>query len=241
MNSSVQSSRRIASNRLWTPAGVVCDPLVEVAPDGGILSVERCPDPDRLPFTEFHAGMLVPGFPADYRAAFAWLLARRENSLAELLPQLLSGAFAPAGPASPFAPASTAGPAGTTSPAGAASPFAPASTAFPANTASPASPAGAASPFAPASTAFPADTASPASPAGAASPADPPTPPVPTFPTGLTTPSTPVIPAAPAAPAAPTAPTAPAAPGSCLVVLSGLDYDLLRLTAQSQIRLLARS
>lgn len=177
MNSSVQSSRRIASNRLWTPAGVVCDPLVEVAPDGGILSVERCPDPDRLPFTEFHAGMLVPGFPADYRAAFAWLLARRENSLAELLPQLLSGAFAPAGATGT---AGTASPAGTTSPAGAALP------------------------------------------AGLASP---PTPPVPTFPTALTTPDTPVI---------------PAAPGSCLVVLSGLDYDLLRLTAQSQIRLLAR-
>lgn len=61
MNSSAQSSRRIASNLLWTPQGLVCNPLVEVAADGRILSVASCAEPDRLPGTEFYAGVLAPG------------------------------------------------------------------------------------------------------------------------------------------------------------------------------------
>lgn len=89
MNSSVPPFRRIASNRLWTPAGVVRNPVVEVASDGRILSVESLADPDRLPLTEFYAGLLVPAFPDDYRAAFAALLARRDRPLAELLSELI--------------------------------------------------------------------------------------------------------------------------------------------------------
>lgn len=89
MNSSVPPFRRIASNRLWTPAGVVRDPVVEVAPDGRILRVASHPDPDRLPLTEFYAGLLVPVFPDDYRAAFAALLAQRERPLEELLAALI--------------------------------------------------------------------------------------------------------------------------------------------------------
>ena len=89
MNSSVPPFRRIASNRLWIPAGVVCDPVVEVAPDGRILRVASHPDPDRLPLTEFYAGLLVPAFPDDYRAAFAALLAQRERPLEELLAALI--------------------------------------------------------------------------------------------------------------------------------------------------------
>lgn len=55
-------SRRIASNWLWTPAGFVRHPLVEADAGGRITSVATCADPDRLPATEFYAGILVPGF-----------------------------------------------------------------------------------------------------------------------------------------------------------------------------------
>lgn len=61
MNSSAQPSRRIASNLLWTPQGLVRNPLIEVAADGRILSVTACAEPDRLPGTEFYAGVLAPG------------------------------------------------------------------------------------------------------------------------------------------------------------------------------------
>ena len=135
MNSSAQLSRRIASNLLWTPQGIVRNPLVEVAPDGRILSVRVCDTPDRSPFTEFHAGLLVAGFPDDYEACFARMSGRPEP-----LPELLAELFAPG------------------------------SGYMPAGTASAAS-----------------DSASPA-------------------------------------------------PGTVLVVVSGLDYDTLRLTASSQIR-----
>lgn len=62
-------------------------PLVEVAADGGLLSVVVCPDPDRIPFVEFHAGLLVPDFPEDFRTAFRSLPADRP--LSESLPALL--------------------------------------------------------------------------------------------------------------------------------------------------------
>lgn len=61
MNSSAQPSRRIASNLLWTPQGLLRNPLVGVAADGRILSVVTCPEPDRCPGTEFYAGVLAPG------------------------------------------------------------------------------------------------------------------------------------------------------------------------------------
>ena len=61
MNSSAQPSRRIASNLLWTPQGLVRNPLVEVAADGRVLSVGTCTEPDRMPGTEFYSGVLAPG------------------------------------------------------------------------------------------------------------------------------------------------------------------------------------
>ena len=61
MNSSAQPSRRIASNLLWTPQGLVRNPLVEVAADGRVLSVGTCSEPDRMPGTEFYSGVLAPG------------------------------------------------------------------------------------------------------------------------------------------------------------------------------------
>ena len=69
-SSAPRPSRRIASNLLWTPQGLVQHPLLTLGADGRVLSAECCPDPDRLAATEFYAGLLVPDFPADYRAAF---------------------------------------------------------------------------------------------------------------------------------------------------------------------------
>lgn len=54
--------RKIASNYLWTPAGFLKNPLVEVDDDGRIVSVTTCAEPDRLCATEFYAGILTPGF-----------------------------------------------------------------------------------------------------------------------------------------------------------------------------------
>lgn len=61
MNSSAQPFRRIASNWLWTPQGLLRNPLVEVEADGRIHSVTTCAEPDRQSFTEFYAGVLAPG------------------------------------------------------------------------------------------------------------------------------------------------------------------------------------
>lgn len=86
MNSSAPHPfRRIASNLLWTPQGLVRMPLVTLAPDGRVLSAEVCPEPDRLASTEFYAGLLVPGFPEDFRAVFERLRAA-DSPLSELLP-----------------------------------------------------------------------------------------------------------------------------------------------------------
>ncbi|WP_308501182.1 hypothetical protein [uncultured Alistipes sp.] len=48
--------------------------------------MEPCAVPDRLPATEFYAGMLVADFPADYRRAFERLRAA-EDDLSATLPQ----------------------------------------------------------------------------------------------------------------------------------------------------------
>ncbi len=54
--------RKIASNWLWTPEGFLRRPLVTLDDGSRILDVRTCDDPDREPFTEFHAGLLTPGF-----------------------------------------------------------------------------------------------------------------------------------------------------------------------------------
>ncbi|WP_290534278.1 cytosine deaminase [Alistipes sp.] len=89
MTSSVQPSRRIASNLLWSPAtGLVRHPLAELSAAGRLLSIVSCPEPDRQAATEFYAGLLVPDFPAEYRAAFE-RLRRAERPLPELLPAVV--------------------------------------------------------------------------------------------------------------------------------------------------------
>ena len=89
MNASTPPARRIASNLLWTPQGLVRDPLLVLAPDGRIRSVSRCTAPDRLAATEFYAGLLVADFPADYRTAFARLCQHPETPLDEQLRRLV--------------------------------------------------------------------------------------------------------------------------------------------------------
>lgn len=88
-SSAQQPSRRIASNLLWTPQGLVRHPLLTLGPDGRVLRAESCPEPDRLAATEFYAGLLVPGFPADYRAVFDEMRAAA-LPLPELLPQAVT-------------------------------------------------------------------------------------------------------------------------------------------------------
>ncbi len=90
MNSSVQPTRRIASNLLWTPGGVVRNPLLTLASDGRVLSAESCAEPDRLAATEFYAGLLVPGFPSDCRAAFERLCRDSATPLPELLARIVT-------------------------------------------------------------------------------------------------------------------------------------------------------
>ena len=90
MNFSAQPTRRIASNLLWTPEGIVRNPLLTLGPDGRVLTVESCSEPDRLAATEFYSGLLVPGFPADYRAAFERLCENSATPLPELLAQVVT-------------------------------------------------------------------------------------------------------------------------------------------------------
>lgn len=90
MNSSEQPLRRIASNRLWTPQGIVPWPLVTLSADGRVLSVETCRDPDRRAGTEFYAGLLVEDFPADYRRGFDALRARISEPLSVTLPTVVT-------------------------------------------------------------------------------------------------------------------------------------------------------
>lgn len=70
MNSCVPPFRKIASNGLWTPDGVMRHPLVTLSGEGCVIATTECVDPDRQPFTEFYAGLLVADFPVDYRTAF---------------------------------------------------------------------------------------------------------------------------------------------------------------------------
>lgn len=91
MNSSAGPfRRRIASNLLWTPQGLVRRPLVTFCGDGTFL-VETCAAPDRLPATEFYAGLLVADFPADYRRAFERLRAAADDLLTTLPQTVVEG------------------------------------------------------------------------------------------------------------------------------------------------------
>lgn len=67
MNSSVFRSktsnplRRIASNKFLTREGVLQHPLIELDDRGEVVRIVACAEPDREPYTEFYAGLLVMG------------------------------------------------------------------------------------------------------------------------------------------------------------------------------------
>ncbi len=84
------SLRKIACHRLWTDGEILCNPLVSIGPDGRIVAVTRCDRPDTEPLTEFHAGVMVPDFPADFRTVFDGMLARRTKPLADLLSETVA-------------------------------------------------------------------------------------------------------------------------------------------------------
>lgn len=81
--------RRIASNLLWTPQGLVRHPFIVLADDGSLHSVASCSEPDRVAFAEFRAGLVVLDFPMDFRGAFGRFLAGPPLSLAEWLPRVV--------------------------------------------------------------------------------------------------------------------------------------------------------
>lgn len=76
----MQPLRKIASNLLWTPRGLLRHPLLEVTEQGDVRSVATCEAPDRMAGTEFYAGVLVAGFPDDYRSVFARMAAEAGNA-----------------------------------------------------------------------------------------------------------------------------------------------------------------
>lgn len=53
--------RKIASNKLINRHGLLLNPLVELDDRGLIVRVTTTARPDREPFTEFYAGLLVVG------------------------------------------------------------------------------------------------------------------------------------------------------------------------------------
>ncbi len=53
--------RRIASNFLFDGRQIVERPVVTLSDEGRVVAVERWRDADRMPGTEFYAGLLVPG------------------------------------------------------------------------------------------------------------------------------------------------------------------------------------
>lgn len=53
--------RKIASNKLINRHGLLLNPLVELDDRGLIVRVTTTATPDREPFTEFYAGLLVVG------------------------------------------------------------------------------------------------------------------------------------------------------------------------------------
>ena len=89
-SSAPRPSRRIASNLLWTPQGLVRHPLLTLGADGRVLSAECCPDPDRLAATEFYAGLLVPDLRRPTTAPRSTACASPHCRLSELLPRIVT-------------------------------------------------------------------------------------------------------------------------------------------------------
>lgn len=78
--------RRIASNRLLTREGLVLHPLVTLDEQGEVVEVCRSEAPDREPFTEFYAGVLVIGLEEELIPG----LQKSREPLTKWLPALLT-------------------------------------------------------------------------------------------------------------------------------------------------------
>lgn len=78
--------RRIASNKLLSREGITLHPLAELNDRGEVVRIVACPEPDREPYTEFYAGLLVIGLT---EAAIEQLQKSREP-LTEWLPAILT-------------------------------------------------------------------------------------------------------------------------------------------------------
>ena len=80
----MQPSRKIASNALLTADGVLHrHPLMHLNEAGEVVSIEFCSSPDRQPFTEFRAGIVVPRLS---REAFEAVRHNLNTPITELLP-----------------------------------------------------------------------------------------------------------------------------------------------------------
>ena len=83
----MQPSRKIASNALLTADGVLHSrPLIRFDAAGAVVAVDFCEHPDREPFTEFRAGIVVLGFS---REAFEAVRHNHDTPITELLPPRL--------------------------------------------------------------------------------------------------------------------------------------------------------
>lgn len=78
--------RKIASNRLLRRTGLLRNLLVRLNEQGEVVEVRTTENPDREPFTEFYAGLLVLGLD---REQIEQVLKSREP-LHEWLPALLT-------------------------------------------------------------------------------------------------------------------------------------------------------
>lgn len=80
-----KSLRKIASNKALTHQGVIDNPLVELDERGVVVRITRCETPDREPFTEHYAGLLVVGLDD----ALQKELLSRHDPLPDWLPERL--------------------------------------------------------------------------------------------------------------------------------------------------------
>lgn len=67
---------------------MVRNPLVEWDAAGHVVSLRTCDAPDREPFTEFLAGLLVLDFPRDIRAMLDRMQRQADVSLSEQLSRI---------------------------------------------------------------------------------------------------------------------------------------------------------
>ncbi len=68
---------------------MVRNPLVGFDSSGCAVEILSCDEPDRKPFTEFYAGLMVLDFPVRWRETFSAMMQRRDKPLEELLEEIV--------------------------------------------------------------------------------------------------------------------------------------------------------